>query len=143
MDLSPTRYADIVVLAPRGRVDHGSADAFRTAVEPWLTGCRTGGHGLIFDMMGLDYISSAGLRVLMLASKQARPAGGRIAIAALTPLVAEIFKISRFDMVFPTHPGLDTALAALSADAAAAHATGSGTAASPTAGNAAAGGSSS
>lgn len=127
MDLSPTRYADVVVLAPRGRVDHGSADTFRTAVAPWLGGCTAQGHGLVFDMAGLEYISSAGLRVLMLASKQARPAGGRIAIASLTPLVAEIFKISRFDMVFPTHANVDAALSALSADAAAAHAAGNGT----------------
>jgi anti-anti-sigma factor len=131
MDLSPIRFADIVVLAPKGRVDHGSADTFRTAVEPWLAGCKAGGHGLVFDMAGLEYISSAGLRVLMLASKQARPTGGRIAIAALTPLVAEIFKISRFDMVFPTHPGLDAALAALSAEAAAARASGAGAPATP------------
>ena len=126
MDLSPMSFADVVVLAPKGRVDHGSADAFRTAVEPWLANCKAGGHGLVFDMAGLEYISSAGLRVLMLASKQARPAGGRIAIAALTPLVAEIFKISRFDMVFPTHPALAAALAAISADAAAAEAGGAG-----------------
>ena len=128
MDLSPEHYADVVVLAPTGRIDHGSADQFRSAVEPWLAGCRaasndgSASHALVFDLAALAYISSAGLRVLMLASKQARPAGGRIAVAAMTPLVAEIFKISRFDVVFPTHASLADALAALSPDAAAAFA---------------------
>lgn len=128
MDLSPEHYADVVVLAPTGRIDHGSADQFRSAVEPWLAGCRatssdgSASHALVFNLAALAYISSAGLRVLMLASKQARPAGGRIAVAAMTPLVAEIFKISRFDMVFPTHARLADALAALSPDAAAAFA---------------------
>ena len=123
MDLSPEHYADVVVLAPTGRIDHGSADQFRGAVEPWLAGCRAASsensHALVFNLAGLEYISSAGLRVLMLASKQTRPVGGRIAVAAMTPLVAEILKISRFDMVFPTHATLADALAALSPDAAA------------------------
>ncbi len=142
MHLSPEHYADVVVLAPTGRIDHGAADRFRAAVEPWLSACRAAGnsnadnsnadsnadsngrpsHALVFDLAGLDYISSAGLRVLMLASKQTRPAGGRILVAAMTPLVAEIFKISRFDMVFPTHATLPDALAALSPAAAAAFA---------------------
>ena len=133
MDLSPERYAEVVVLAPTGRVDHGSAEHFRSAVEPWLAECVAASsassgstvstpHALVFDLSGLEYISSAGLRVLMLASKQTRPVGGRIAVAAMTPLVAEIFKISRFDLVFPTHTTLADALAALSPAAATAFA---------------------
>jgi anti-anti-sigma regulatory factor len=56
----------------------------------------------------------------MLAAKETRAAGGRIVLAALRPVVAEIFQISRFDMVFELHPSVREALAALSPDAAAA-----------------------
>ncbi len=54
---------------------------------------------LVLDFAGVDYISSVGLRVLMIAAKQTRGNGARIAVAALQPVVAEIFAISRFDHV--------------------------------------------
>ena len=102
-----------VVLMPAGRIDHASADGFRDAVAPWFDGChdQAGGHALVFDFSGVDYISSAGLRVLMLASKQTKPVGGRVAVAALQPIVAEIFKISRFDLVFALHATVAAAVA--------------------------------
>jgi anti-anti-sigma regulatory factor len=56
----------------------------------------------------------------MLAAKEAGAKGGKIVLAALRPVVAEIFQISRFDMVFELHPSVREALAAVSADAAAA-----------------------
>jgi anti-anti-sigma regulatory factor len=56
----------------------------------------------------------------MLAAKQAGTQGGKIVLAALRPVVAEIFQISRFDMVFELHPSVREALAGVSPDAAAA-----------------------
>ena len=113
MLLEHERIDDTVVLRPAGRIDHESAERFRTAVTPWLEGChgRVGGHALVLDFSAVDYISSAGLRVLMLASKQTKPVGGRLAIAALRPVVEEIFKISRFDLVFPLHGTVAAAVA--------------------------------
>jgi len=55
---------------------------------------------LILDFSGVDYISSVGLRVLMVAAKQIREQGGAIVVAALQPVVREIFEISRFNLVF-------------------------------------------
>jgi anti-anti-sigma regulatory factor len=49
----------------------------------------------------------------MLASKQVKVRQGKIAIAALTPVVAEVFQISRFHLVFPVHPDLATAVTSL------------------------------
>jgi len=74
----------------------------------------------VVDLSGLEYVSSAGLRCFMLAAKQAGTQGGKIVLAALRPVVAEIFQISRFDMVFELHPSVRAALAAVSAEAAAA-----------------------
>jgi anti-anti-sigma regulatory factor len=56
----------------------------------------------------------------MLAAKEARTQGGRIVLAALRPVVAEIFQISRFDMVFEIFPSVREALGAVSASAVAA-----------------------
>jgi anti-sigma B factor antagonist/stage II sporulation protein AA (anti-sigma F factor antagonist) len=114
MDLVSARHGDTLVLSPRGRIDHASAEAFKTALEPHLA---TSGPGrpLVLDLGAVDYIASIGLRVLMLASRQARAQGGTIAVAALQPLVREIFEISKFTLVFPCFPSVAEALAAQAA----------------------------
>lgn len=121
MQLSTSRCADVLVLRPAGRVDHNNAEAFANAIKPHLAGCKTGGDGLVFDLSELEYISSAGLRVLMLVSKNVGPVGGKLALAAPQRVVAEILEISRFKYVFPIHGTVVAALAALSAQAAAAY----------------------
>jgi anti-sigma B factor antagonist/stage II sporulation protein AA (anti-sigma F factor antagonist) len=110
MDLDARLSNNTVVLAPRGRVDHLNAEAFGKAVAPHVETCKRNGPGLLFDLSGLEYISSAGLRVLMLASKRAVPAGGRIGVAAPTAMVREILEISRFDLVFPVFDSVDAGL---------------------------------
>lgn len=117
----PSRYlADAVVLAPRGRVDFENCEAFSADLAPHIAHCTRDGGSLILDLSGVDYVSSAGLRCFMLAAKQARMQHGRIAVAALQPVVAEIFQISRFNLVFEIHPTLREALAAVSPAAVAA-----------------------
>lgn len=110
MELSSARHGDTVVLSPRGRIDHARAEAFKTALGPHLTQAGPG-HPLVLDLGGVDYIASVGLRVLMLASRQVRAQGGTIAVAALQPLVREIFEISKFTLVFPCFASVADALA--------------------------------
>ena len=120
MDLSPRRFADTVVLAPRGRIDHATADALEAALAPYLVRCADGGDQLVLDLSGVEYIASVGLRVLMVAAKQARARNGTVAVAALQPVVREIFEISKFTMVLPTFPSVRDALGELSKPAQAA-----------------------
>jgi anti-anti-sigma factor len=115
MDLRPRRQGDVIVLGPAGRVDHLNSDEFLAAVEPHLAQCEAGGVALLFDLSSVEYMSSSGLRVLMLAAKQAKPRGGRVAVAAPQALVAEVLEISRFNLVFPIHASVDEALRALAA----------------------------
>ncbi len=63
-------------------------------------------------MSAVDYISSVGLRVFMVAAKQAEAQAGRIVIAGLTPMVREVFEISRFDLLFRIFDSVEQALAA-------------------------------
>jgi anti-sigma B factor antagonist len=76
---------------------------------------------VVFDLAGLEYVSSAGLRCFMLAAKQARAHGGKILIAAMQPVVAEIFEISRFSMILEAFPTVRTALESLSQESALAY----------------------
>ncbi|MCC7122873.1 MAG: STAS domain-containing protein [Gammaproteobacteria bacterium] len=113
MELSPRRFGEVIVVSPAGRIDHLNADEFRAAIEPHLTACTGGGPALLCDLSRLEYISSAGLRVLMIAAKTMKPRGGRLAVAAPQPMVAEVLDISRFNLVFPVHASLDAGLRAL------------------------------
>lgn len=71
----------------------------------------------MLDFAGVDYISSAGLRVLMLAAKQAKAQGGFLALAAVQPLVQEILEISKFTLVLRILPSVREAVAAASSGA--------------------------
>src|SRR2546430_3408852 len=117
MALSHRNYAKVRVVAPVGRLDHDNCETFRNDLAPRLDACLREGQALIFDLSGLEYVSSAGLRCLMLAARQAVSRSGRLVIASLQPLVAEIFQISRFNLVFDVFPTMREALASVSSEA--------------------------
>ena len=120
MELGLKRFADAVVLYPVGRIDHATAEGFKAALVPYLARCTAGGDRVVLDLSGVEYISSVGLRVLMLASKQVKAQGGSLAVCGLGPVVREIFEISRFTLVLDVFSALREALARLSEPALAA-----------------------
>jgi anti-anti-sigma factor len=109
MELHPSTFDGVKVIAPAGRIDHSSADAFEAALVPHLAQCREHEPALVIDMSQVDYISSVGLRVLMVAAKQVRGQNGRLVVAALTPVVSEVFQISRFNLVFDVFGSVEAA----------------------------------
>jgi len=119
MELVSKRFADTAVLFPQGRIDHATAEQFKAALPPLMAPAATR-EPLVIDLTGVEYISSVGLRVLMLASKQAKAQGCALAVCGLQPVVREIFEISRFNLVLQVFPSLREALAALSTEALAA-----------------------
>ena len=117
MDLGPRRFAETVVLSPAGRIDHATAEAFKTALLAQLDACAPGRDRVVLDLGGVDYIASVGLRALMLAARQAKGQGSTLVVAALQPMVREVFEISRFTLLFTVFASVRDALAALSPDA--------------------------
>jgi len=115
VNLTKSMYADVLVLSPAGRLEHDNCAAFHSALERYLQepGSSTA-RGVVFDLAALDYVSSAGLRCFMLAAKQARAYGGKILIAAMQPVVGEIFEISRFSMILEAFPTVRAALESIS-----------------------------
>lgn len=84
----------------QGKVDATSAPS----VEQALVGVIDQGEKkLVIDCSGLDFISSAGLRSLLLAVKKMKSEGGSIGLAALQPHVKEVFDISGFSSLFVIH----------------------------------------
>jgi len=114
MQLTQERYGDVLVLNLAGRVDNSTTDGLKSSLDEHVTSCRAGGNRLVLDFSKVDYISSVGLRVLMLAARQSREQGGTIVVAALQPVVREIFEISRFNLVFQCFGSVREALSKVS-----------------------------
>jgi anti-anti-sigma factor len=112
-------YADVVVATAAGRIDFAGAQALEEALAPALEP-GSGVRGVVIDLGRVDYISSVGLRVLMVAAKALRARKSAIAVASLQPVVAEIFEISRFHHVVDVRRDVREALGAISAPALAA-----------------------
>jgi anti-sigma B factor antagonist len=120
LELSRARFADVAVITVNGRIDHANAEDFKSRLWPLLATCTATGDKLVLDLSGLEYISSAGLRVMMLAAREAKTTGGTLVVSSLQPVVREIFDISRFNVVFRVFADARAALGALSERAAAA-----------------------
>jgi anti-sigma B factor antagonist len=109
MQISETNEGGVVVLELEGRVDAATAAAFEEKVLGLIDG---GTRRLVIDGAKLGYISSAGLRVFLMAAKRLTPPQGRFAVGPLQPQVREVFDIAGFSSVLSIH---DTRAAALAA----------------------------
>jgi anti-anti-sigma factor len=101
------------LVIPEGRLDFGAATGFQAQLEQLLAGTRTTPATVIIDCAGLDYVSSAGLRVFLLAARGSQRAGLGFAVCALQPAVREVFELSGFNRVIPVHTDRAAALALL------------------------------
>ncbi len=110
MKLSTRHFTDVVVVAPAGRLDHQTASHLEQALVPLWAQSANAPPAVVLDFAGVEYISSVGLRVLMIAAKEMRAKKARIGVAALQPVVAEIFAISRFDRVLEVFPSVRGAI---------------------------------
>ena len=98
-----------VVLHLAGRLDQVSAPV----VEPQVMAALPEGGVLVLDLSRLRYCSSAGLRVLLVAVKQAAANRTRFGLAAVQPAVAEMLESTGVDKVVPSFPNAREAAAAL------------------------------
>jgi anti-sigma B factor antagonist len=106
MDLSGSVTGNRAVITVTGRVDAATCPGLEDAVHRYISqGCT----GLVFDFSGLDYISSAGLRVLLSARKQLVPLNGTVVLVGLRPFVREVFDMTGFSKIFPIYQTLEEA----------------------------------
>jgi len=99
-----------IIHSPVGRIDGNNAPALEQELMPKLDGDAS---GLVLDLQQLDYISSAGLRVLLMLAKAAKQRGRVFALAQPKPAISDILKVSGFDKIIPTHPTLAAAIASV------------------------------
>lgn len=97
----------VTVLAPKGRIDSTTAKEFETAA---VNRIAAGTTRMVFDFAELDYISSAGLRVVLLAGKRLRATSGTLVLCALQPAIRDVFEISGFLGLFEVRDNRDEAV---------------------------------
>jgi len=100
----------VTIVSLKGRLDintHGQLEAELNALA------GKGRNKVLVDAKELDYISSAGLRVLLAGAKQFRKIQGSIGLASLTPTVKQVFEISGFTSIFPIYGTREEALGAM------------------------------
>ncbi len=78
------------------RMDTGTCQAIEASVRERTAGTP---HAVVFDLAGVDFVSSAFLRLCQIVYKQVE--GGRFRICHASPLVTRVFKISGFDKLVP------------------------------------------
>lgn len=121
MDIESQRFADTVVLSARGRVDHETSAGLRDALLAQVDACEADGERLVIDLGEVEYISSVGLRALMMAAKRVQAQDAVMVVARPTSVVREILEISRFHLMIRMFDDVPAALAALSPQAAEAY----------------------
>lgn len=108
MSIEQETRGDILVVRLTGRLDSNSAPELEHLLLDQFT---AGLKRLVFDFSALDYISSAGLRVILLAGKKLRAAQGKLALAGLHNMVREVFDMSGFLTLFTVVATVDEGLA--------------------------------
>lgn len=102
MQISTRTRNDVTIVAIAGNLDSITSPEAQQALDAVLAG---GGRKIAVDFSMLDYISSAGLRVLLGVAKQLRASGGALRTFGLNDSVREVFDISGFSTILSVYPG--------------------------------------
>ncbi len=111
MNVEVLNQGDSLVLLTEGRVDGTNAVDFQNALEGAIRGNV---RPVVLDFENLSYISSAGLRAILVVAKSLQKQGVEFAVCSLMDSVNEVFVISGFDRIIPIHESQEAAMSSFS-----------------------------
>src|SRR5678810_878123 len=100
MQISTRTSNDIHIVGITGSLDSTTSPEAQKSLDSVVAGARK----VALDFSGLDYISSAGLRVLLGAAKKLKGSGGTLRMFGLNQSVKEVFEISGFATILSVYP---------------------------------------
>ena len=103
------RDGDALVLLPIKRIDGSNARAFESLVMELI---NNGERQMVIDCGRLEFISSSGLRVLLVAAKTLKASKRTLAVCAMSDRIEDIFRISGMDRIIRTEASRAAAVAA-------------------------------
>ena len=98
MEVVKSKPGGVLVVSLNGRLDAKTADDFEQQIIPDI---EAGESKVLLDFSQLDYISSAGLRVLLMAAKKLQDRNGKIALCSLKKNIQTVFDLAGFSTIFP------------------------------------------
>ena len=107
MEIKQDKHGDVAVLNLIGRLDANTSGELESVLIPLID---EGEKKIILDFSALEYISSAGLRLLLLAAKKLRNNKGEIILCSMKDFIKEIFEISGFTPIFKIDDTKEAAL---------------------------------
>ena len=112
MGLNIERSDGILIAMAEGRVDGANAQEFQGALTDAI---EPSDRAVILDLGEITYISSAGLRVILLTARALRRQNAELAVYSLSASIREVFEISGFDKIIPVRDSRPDAIASLNA----------------------------
>ncbi|MEZ5461158.1 STAS domain-containing protein [Dokdonella sp.] len=107
LEIRDERVGDVLVIDLSGRLDTDTSADLELAVQDLL---ETGVRDFIINLAGVGYVSSAGLRVLLMLGKGV-DGNGSLRLAGLNPTVRQVFDVAGFTQLFTILPDRESALA--------------------------------
>jgi anti-anti-sigma factor len=108
MQIQQTDHGGIAIVSPKARIDTTPSGAVEDAVRQVVDG---GARNLVVDLSGVEYISSAGLRVFLVLAKRMRDLRGKLVLSGMTEPVRQVFQLAGFMALFSVEPTQESALA--------------------------------
>ena len=107
MEIMEVRQNEICIFSIVGRLDSNTSTELDKRI---VTSLENGSHHIILNCKQLDYITSAGLRVVVKTAKKMKSGEGKLILCSMEDYVREIFEIAGFDRFLPIVPSLDDAM---------------------------------
>lgn len=112
MQISAREEGQVRVVSASGSIDALTAGDVETFLDEQL---KAGGDKLVFDLSELEFMSSAGLRTLLVISKQSRKLGGDLRLVKGSQPVQKVLDMAGLTGVIETFPSVDEAVASFGA----------------------------
>jgi len=113
MEITETKSGQVRILGLRGSLDTNTSKKLH---QRWSELIQAGEKQFVLDAAELTFMSSSGLRELLLAAKRLQ-ANRAIAICNLNPNIQKIFMVTGFAKMFPIHNSVDEAVRSMEVSA--------------------------
>lgn len=107
VEVKGERRGDVLLLHIRGRLDALSSESAEKEVFSFL---HQGPRNVLLDFTEVNYLSSAGMRMLLAIFKQVKSVSGKLAVCSVEDGVLDVLKMSGFDEVLEVFATQDEAL---------------------------------
>ncbi len=113
IEVNVERQGGVLSAAVAGRVDGSNVMQFEESVKGAI---EDGDRAVVLDMENLTYISSAGLRAILMTAKLLQNQNTKFMLCSLSQSIREVFEVSGFDKIINIQADRTQALATIGSE---------------------------